>query len=753
MKVERVSRDRNGSDRRRLHRVVRQRIIRNSSVAPTRATPSLHPGKISNGYRWVLGLSFLGILLVTATAVVIQEQNEYETELAALENEFGDKSRSLIATWEEYEEAIDAVRLKAEVFLARNSEPTEAPLAKYVLREGAGVRFDLDHIPAPYDRGNIGNLTGLPKNIDDDFRREIEAAIYLNDRYGGLAYSFPDIRWLYYSSRRDFLNLFPWVSSSQYRFSQDPDNKGQLAATWKPRVPQEITRHSTYDEARRWYDLHPDDAGGGLIFTVSQPIFDVTTMIGVVGLDIGVESLQARLSEWSSGMGAFYVVGLDGNVVARSDAGVGPDQVAPTDQVFPADLLRAVNLTQTSDGAVVAGGSAVLSTRIATAPLYLVHVVPRSAIFQKIAAGDLWLVVAGLGGLLVMLFVATWFTDRRLIQPSVHLIDFIHKESLNLQQEIPHVPATWRPSFEIVRQAFESYREMISLHQELEVARTIQQSILPSRGLDRPEIEIGWRVQPAKEVGGDFYDFFVLDHDHIGIAIADVSGKGVPGALFMAITRTLLRSEARQTLSPGMSLERLNAQLAHDNESATFVTVFFGVLDLVTGRLTFANAGHLPPLLLVPGNPPEELPLTDGTPIGMIEGVRYPVKETVLSPGTSLFLYTDGLTEAFNEDGGQFGDARLLELFSVPRPKPGDQLDHVFGTLTDYVGNHPQSDDWTCLMLRYRGAADIDQRQETAEKHSRCHDAHLDSVLGPSAAADHQEVPDILAPTARLASR
>jgi len=681
--------------------------------------PAMRAGLI-RGYRLVLFLSSLGILVVTGVGALIQERNEYQTELAALKNDFAQNLRSLSSSWQEYEEAIDAVRLKAEVFLAREDKQTNAELARWILRNGPGVPFDLDEVPAPYDVRHIGNVTGQVDKIDEDLLRELLAALYLNDRYGGLAYSFPDIKWLYYTSKRGFMNLYPWVASSDYRYREMPTNKSRLADLWTGVQDDGLPGQNLYDQARRWLDVHPDDAGKGLVLTVAQPVFDGGKVIGTAALDVSLAPLRARLRDWQADIGTYLVVTQDGQVIAASTGLDAAERTAEMADFVPADLREQIDVRTPTNGLQVVDGYIVQSAPIASAPINLVSIIPLSAVYQKIFAGDLLILIAGLGGILVMLFVAIWVTDRRLIQPSMRLIDFIYQESRNEEHPPPKVPLSWQPSFDAVQQAFDSYREMVSLHQELEVARSIQQSILPKRRLERPEVDIGWRVRTAKEVGGDFYDFFELSHDHIGIAIADVSGKGVPGALFMAITRTLLRAEARQVFRPARTLARLNAQLARDNEATTFVTLFFGVLDLSSGRFVYANAGHLPPLLMSPEGEVYELPNTGGLPVGMIAGSRYVEHQTRLQPGSSLFLYTDGLTEAFDSEGNQFGDDRLLELFSGAAAAADTDalLDRVLAAVSGHIGRASQSDDWTCVLLRFLGETPVDRKGDADRRSS-----------------------------------
>ena len=208
---------------------------------------------------------------------------------------------------------------------------------------------------------------------------------------------------------------------------------------------------------------------------------------------------------------------------------------------------------------------------------------------------------------------------------------------------------------------------------------------------------------PAREVGGDFYDYIVLDEHHIGIAIADVSGKGVPAAFFMAIARTLLRATALFNLTPGACLARLNDLLAAENEQGMFVTVFYGILNTETGYFSYANGGHNHPALVKAGGGVSWLPGTGGMLIGMMEDIAYKEGRVRLDPGDMLFFYTDGVVEAFDIDGTEFTDRRLQDILEACGSQPpGEVAETVLATVKAFERGAPQADDITCVSIRYR---------------------------------------------------
>ena len=255
-----------------------------------------------------------------------------------------------------------------------------------------------------------------------------------------------------------------------------------------------------------------------------------------------------------------------------------------------------------------------------------------------------------------------------------------------------------------LREALAAKNAFIALQKELDIAARVQLSLLPDSILLSDTVEITGTMRPAKEVGGDFYDFFRLDQNHIGIAVADVSGKGVPAALFMVMARTLMRATAVQHVNePGLVLERVNNFLEQNNSEDLFVTLFYGVLDERTGSFHYANGGHNPPIL-VDGDGANALEMTGGVALGMFDGLDYDDARVTMECGARLVLFSDGVTEAFNDEEEAFGDERLLD---ATRMLPGEQgpeqdVTDIVTAVDDFTGEAPQFDDITCVVLVYR---------------------------------------------------
>ncbi len=248
------------------------------------------------------------------------------------------------------------------------------------------------------------------------------------------------------------------------------------------------------------------------------------------------------------------------------------------------------------------------------------------------------------------------------------------------------------------------------IESELRIAHDIQMGILPKTFPpfpDRREFDLFANLEPAREVGGDLYDFFFLDDRHLCFHVGDVSGKGVPASILMAVTKTLVKAKAAQGREPHAILRSVNEELAVDNPSCLFVTLFLAVLDVVSGSLRYANGGHNPPFFITAGTPPEFLPGTDGMAVGIEEGFDYRSNEMVLKPGDLLFLYTDGVTEAMNADKDFYAEGRLKEALSAVRDLPvEDVVRTVKESVREFAGQEPRADDMTMLALRFRGDED-----------------------------------------------
>jgi len=297
--------------------------------------------------------------------------------------------------------------------------------------------------------------------------------------------------------------------------------------------------------------------------------------------------------------------------------------------------------------------------------------------------------------------IVSAYGDMRNIRTAMNLgaADFLTKP-IDFHDFEVTVTKTLR-QLEELRQAEAARDRLVAVERDLQTAAEIQRSFLPAPlAACASGFALHAAMLPARAVGGDFYDYFLLDSGRLALVIGDVSGKGVPAALFMAVTRTLLRATAGQAADPGDCLARVNRQLLNDSSAALFVSVFYGILDTGTGELRYSLGGHPWPYLVRAGGGLAALEAR-GLLVGVFKEAAYETSQTWLSPGDALFLYTDGVTEAQNAAGGFFGSEGLEAALRAGGSAPEGLVQGAINGVQQFAAGAAQSDDLTALAVRY----------------------------------------------------
>lgn len=329
----------------------------------------------------------------------------------------------------------------------------------------------------------------------------------------------------------------------------------------------------------------------------------------------------------------------------------------------------------------------------------------------------------------LLALLAAFIFMRRISQPIAALANYTREladSDFSHELDIPHSaqPATPGAGDEVgqLARAFSEMADRLRQHiedlkrttaakerieSELGIARDIQMGLVPHTFPPYPhrqEFDLHGCLVPAREVGGDFYDFFFIDEERLCVAIADVSDKGVPASLFMALTRTLLRAIARDPgMDPAAIMQRMNREISRDNDSCMFVTAFCAFVHIHSGDVTYCNAGHNPPLLAGPQGI-EPVPARGGVALGMTPTARFELGEFRMAPGDLLMMYTDGITEAMDPQNRPFGTRRLAAALDAARAETcAELLERVLAEVHEFASGAPQSDDITMLALRYAG--------------------------------------------------
>ena len=271
----------------------------------------------------------------------------------------------------------------------------------------------------------------------------------------------------------------------------------------------------------------------------------------------------------------------------------------------------------------------------------------------------------------------------------------------------------------VVRQALDERIQLNRMREELDVARRLQLSSVPTTFPQRRAFRLHATMVPAKEVGGDFCDFVMLDDDRLALLIGDASGKGVGAAIFIAMARSLLRAAMGRGASPAEALAQANDTLAADNPTLMFATAIVAVVDCRTGVMTYANAGHNAPRHRMAGGGEAPLPMPDGIALGVMDGFTYEERALQLDPGDMLLFFTDGVTEAVGPDATLFGDARLAAITAdADLREPAQLLDAITREVARFADGEPQADDITMLALHWHAPERESPRLSRAEEHA-----------------------------------
>ena len=475
-------------------------------------------------------------------------------------------------------------------------------------------------------------------------------------------------------------------------------------------------------------DTYPDSYGRGLMISCASPFYDENDRFaGVVCMDILIGDLTSHVIDVDLGEEAYaFLVSGSGDIIASA---VMKDADAAFENILDASSVvyeASGPIMSGETGAMLSGGVYYAYTPVSSANWkFCVHIpeslvlAPVKAMERNIVAAIIaFIVILALIILCVVLMVRRF--SRNLTAPLIALgkdVQTISSGDLDYRAEIRSNDeiGDLAKSFNGMAASLKEYIENLTavtaekerIGAELDVATHIQKSMLPCifpAFPDRKEFDVYATMNPAKEVGGDFYDFFMVDDTHLAVVMADVSGKGVPAALFMVIGKTLIKDHTEPGISLGDVFSDVNNMLCDSNSEGLFITAFEGVLDLVTGEFRYVNAGHEPPYICKQGEGYEAYRIKAGFVLAGMEDLRYREGSLQLSAGDRIFLYTDGVTEATDAENQLYGSERLHRVLNDHLDaNPEALLAAVKADVDRFVGDAPQFDDITMLCMEYRG--------------------------------------------------
>ncbi|AFL75914.1 SpoIIE family protein phosphatase [Thiocystis violascens] len=585
---------------------------------------------------------------------------------------------------------------------------------------GAWLREDADlglfHLDALPDRDAGGNLVGEGRlqTRSPEFYADLSTALRLNSEWSSLVFNLPNAVQARFVSIHRFHAVLPWERSAELPF--DPEVYD--GPVWILGQPANNPDHEKY-----WAPVSFAGLDRGLVAPVAAPVYSGQRFVGVLSIDTSIDYLNRINSDFNYPLGLTLLVDQRQQVLTHPELYAKPLEVDTTPDLasaLPLALIGEIDrLRQLPSGQpTTINGYLVIRHALISAPWSLFYVAPVSALWLELASDMGAPMVGVLLGLALLMALTYVLTSREFVGPAAKLVAHIAAESNFQPATIPVVPSGWRPWFETITHAFHESMQLVALRQELDIAAKMQQSILPRRWPEHPGYVLWGTMRSAREVGGDFYDHFEVADGLRGLAVADVSGKGISAGLFGMVSKTLLRSAATPGDLPiGEMIAKVNDSLAEDNESCMFVTLFYARLDPETGCLDFVNAGHPSPLLIHADGQVAELALTWGMALGAMDGLDYAASSVQLRSGDTLLMFSDGVTEAMNEAYEEFGTKRLSALFvDQPPPDPRAAVERVLAAVDRFANGVEQSDDITCVALRYRGAdPELDVPADTAE--------------------------------------
>lgn len=507
------------------------------------------------------------------------------------------------------------------------------------------------------------------------------------------------------------------------------DNYDYMYRDWF-QIPRELGK-------TEWSEPYYDEGGGNILMaTCSVPFYKTKNnqkrFAGIVTSDISLKRLTNIVSSikvLKTGYG--FLLSRNGTFLAhpRQDVIMNESLFSLAEERSNQELRDiGRRMTAGKSGFIPFQTISGVQSWVYFAPLRHVGwtigvVFPQDEMLADIRSLTLAMAGMGLGGvlllILVVIVIARSITNpiRALAVASDKIAAGDFEAQLPKPRSMDEVGFLTR-DFRVMRDSLKDHIKQLTettavrerMESELKIAHDIQMSILPKTFPPFPtrdEFDLFALILPAREVGGDFYDFFQLSENLLCFVIGDVSGKGVPAALFMAVTKTLIKSFAKKDVTPDEILSHVNEELAEDNDACMFVTLFCGVLDTQTGEIQYANAGHNPPLIVKKSRTVEWLPRAKSLVAGAMPGVRYESLNFRLSPGDRLFLYTDGVTEAMNHADDLFSEQRLeKDLVISADLEIKDAIRAIMDSIDRFADGAPQSDDITMMMIRYSGSGE-----------------------------------------------
>ncbi|MCE9599858.1 MAG: SpoIIE family protein phosphatase [Spirochaetia bacterium] len=676
--------------------------------------------------RWT-AFSLLAIISLSMAVLWLQWDMGQDQQESRMANALKVQALTLDATLRDSVNHVNLMGTQAEsYFLGQERSGAEVALLA-ALRPVPGKNyFSLDSIPYPYTASDTGNLTGYQTLLLDPLaQEEMRMSLSLNPLFRGTKENIPNAAWVYYTSKRKFINIYPHVHSTDFA------------------IKDEIFTHEFYtmglpaanpEKKTFWTSAYLDEGGKGMMVTCARPVYRNNAFLGTVAIDLTLDILTNFVRDFEANRGTAFIINNQGQLLGHPALVSSSKSIKAAQDALPVEIKDAKDLF---DGKPLTylekSGIAYYYQNLTYAPWKMVFVMRPRSMFSRVFEGIGLVLLIVMLGFFLQLLVTSQLVYRDFIRPARRLVQHIESEDTNTQapDNVPP-PRDWAPWFQTVSSIFQKHRDLLAnleekvrertreilvaketsdtllkgIQEDMNLARKIQENMMPM-DLDSELLNISIQYSPRSEVGGDIFDIHYTSEHRVRILIADATGHGVQAALITMAIKSEYENLKHLSLPPGEVLLLLNAHFTQKYVALnTYFTCMLVDLDLQASTLQYASAGH-PAQILISGDQLIPLPRT-GRLIGISEEGDYGTGIRPFSETDRLYLFTDGAYEQFNNEKQEFGEARLLDVFNRKgRSSIEDGIRSLLSELNAFTGETARQDDLTIIGVEHRTAVPI----------------------------------------------
>jgi sigma-B regulation protein RsbU (phosphoserine phosphatase) len=653
--------------------------------------------KFLKNYTLIMISAYLTIFVGLSIFFIFSLREEYKNEIRKIETEVDRHGQTIEYLLRSSIDQLENLRMAAELETITDNpcNPLATATGQQIQQTKNG--FDLDRIA---DKDSGGNLIGIGslQGRNKEFYCDLQTALSMRKGMRSLAFTLPIAYSVSFISVHDFYLLSPWQSSA---------TRPSVEAVMDSPLWSQGKQHALIDRRQLWSPVFFSGVGTGLVAPISAAVYDDKRLTGILSVELSLDFINRINKNFGYPAGATFIYDEKGAVIAHPRLFADPlevRQVPTLAQALSPDIIASVDvLKQLPFGVInVVNGEIIFQYELKSAPWDLVFTIPQSTLINSILL-EFGPVFLGVLAILALLMMSSYLvTTRQFVKPAAKLVEHVSAESNFNPRPIPQVPKQWRPWFEAITRAFRESLKVNNLQREIDIASQLQSSILPRHWPQDDRYEIRGSMTPAKYVGGDFYDHFLLNNEERAIVVADVSGKGVSAGLFSMVSKTYLRSIAMYgSLEVNDLLFKVNNRLCEDNDTCMFVTAFYGQYNAENGHLVMSNAGHPPQLLITADSKTRWIiPEKSNPALGIVEDVTFVQSTLILSPGDQLLIFSDGVNEAMSTMNEEFGFDKITALFeNNPSASARESVERTLEAIRAHAKDAEQSDDITCIAL------------------------------------------------------